>query len=112
MQNDTGWIDLEKLKILQDKKFVLPGDTPKNLQQRLDELLEKLWDELEDIPFKEKIEYLDDDYLDFEIGKTTKEDIWHWFDDRYSEGVHYLLYEYDKENIKQSVYFTEVDRNI
>lgn len=37
---------------------------------------------------KEEIEYLDDDYLDFEIGKTTKEDIWHWFDDRYSEGVH------------------------
>lgn len=96
-QNDTGWIDLEELKVLQDKKFVLPGDTPKDLQRRLDELLEKLWIELEDIPFKEdeSIEYLDDSYLDFKVGEVTKEDIWHWFDDRHSKGIHYLLYEYN-----------------
>lgn len=98
-QNDTGWIDLEELKILQDKKFVLPGDTPRDLQRRLDELLEKLWIELEDIPFKEyeSIEYLDDSYLDFEVGETTKEDIWHWFDDRHSKGIHFLIYEYEKD---------------
>ena len=96
-QNDTGYIDLEKLKYLQDNKFVTPGDTPKELQKRLDELLEKLWTELEDVPFEEDggIEYLDDNYLDFEIGETSKDDIWHWFDDRHSKGVQYLLYEYE-----------------
>lgn len=112
IQNNTGWIDLEKLKILQDKRFVLPGETPKELQQRLDELLEKLWDALEDIPFKEKdrIEYLDGEYLDFAIDKTTKEDIWHWFDNRYSKGVHHLLY--GIENDGQVVYYTEVNDRI
>lgn len=113
-QNDTGWIDLEELKTLQDKKYVLPGDTPRDLQRRLDELLEKLWIELEDIPFKEieGVEYLDDNYIDFEVGETTKEDIWHWFDDRHSKGIHYLLYEYDKENDKQAIYYTEVNERI
>lgn len=113
-QNDTGWIDLEELKILQDNNFVLPGDTPRDLQRRLDELLEKLWKGLEDVPFAENqgMEYLDDCYLDFEVGETTKEDIWHWFDDRYSKGIHYLLYEYDEENNKQAIYYTEVNERI
>ena len=100
-QNDTEWIDLEKLKILQDKEYVLSGDTPIDLQKRLDKMLETLWAALEDVPFceNEGVEYLDDDYLDFEFETTTKEDIWHWFDERHSKGVHFLLYEYEiKEN--------------
>ena len=98
-QNDTEWIDLEKLKILQDKKYVLPGDTPIDLQKRLDKMLETLWEALEDVPFCEieGVECLDDDYLDFEFETTTKEDIWHWFDERYSKGVYHLLYEFENE---------------
>ena len=101
-QNDTEWIDLEKLKILQDKKYVLPGDGPLDLQKKLDRLLEILWEALEDVPFCEieGVEVLDDDYLDFEFETTTKEDIWHWFDERYSKGVHYLLYEFEREDDK------------
>jgi len=113
-QNDTGYIDLEKLKYLQYNKFVTPGDTPKELQKRLDELLEKLWIELEDVPFEEHegIEYLDDNYLDFEVGETSKEDIWHWFDDRHSKGIHYLLYEYERTDKKKCIYYTEVNERI
>lgn len=104
-QNDTEWIDLEKLKILQDKEYVLPGDTPIDLQKRLDKMLETLWEALEDVPFCEidGVEVLDDDYLDFEFETTTKEDIWHWFDERYSKGVHYLLYEFENEDEKKQI---------
>lgn len=113
-QNDTGYIDIEKLKHLQDNKFVVPGDTPIELQHKLDELLEKLWEELEDVPFEEDegIEYLDDNYLDFEVGETSKEDIWHWFDDRHSKGIHYLLYGYEKSDNKKCIYYTEVSERI
>lgn len=99
-QSDTEWIDLEKLKILQDNGFVVPGDRPTDLMNKLDNLLERLWCGLEDIPFYEEdgVQYIEEDYLEFEEG-TSKEDIWHWFDERHSKGVHFLLYEYEiKEN--------------
>ncbi len=99
-QNDTEWIDLEKLKVLQDEGYVLLGDGPQELQKRLDKLLEKLWEGLEDIPFCEEDSelHIEEDYLDFKEG-TSREDIWHWFDERYSKGVYSLLYEYEnKEN--------------
>ena len=65
--------------------------------EKKDENMEKLWCELENVPFSEKdgVEILDGPFLDFEQGKTTKEDIWHWFDQNYSKGVHYLLYCYE-----------------
>lgn len=98
-QSDTEWIDLEKLKVLQDKGLVIPGDRPTDLMNKLDNLLEKLWDGLEDIPFYEEDgeQYIEENYLDFEEG-TSKEDIWHWFDERHSKGVHFLLYEYETNN--------------
>lgn len=102
-QSDTEWIDLEKLKVLQDKGFVVPGDRPTDLMNKLDKLLEKLWEGLEDIPFYEEDSelHIEEDYLSFEKG-TSREDIWHWFDERHSKGVYFLLYEYDG-NEKDSI---------
>lgn len=60
-----------------------------------DLLIEKWWDELTDIPFKETMGghlLLEYDWLLFKAG-TEREDIWHWFDKVHSKGVHYLLYE-------------------
>lgn len=111
-QSDTEWIDLEKLKVLQDEGFVVPGDRPTDLMKKLDNLLEKLWEGLEDRPFYEKDseQYIEEDYLEFEAG-TSREDIWHWFDERHSKGVHFLLYEYDSTP-KEIVCYTEIDERI
>ena len=53
--------------------------------------LENLWKSLEDIPMNEN-EQLEEDWFIFPKG-TDKEEIWHWFDEQYSKGVYYLLYE-------------------
>lgn len=56
-----------------------------------DEELEKLWGELEDIPMNPETECLEAPFMDFPVG-TPREDIWHWFDQRHSQGVYFLLY--------------------
>ena len=48
--------------------------------------LEVLWDIFGDIPMNPETECLDDDFLHFPRG-TSREDIWHWFDEHYSRGV-------------------------
>lgn len=55
-----------------------------------DELLAKMWDTLTDIPVDENT-CLEIPWFVFEKG-TYNEDIWHWFDDRHSKGVWYLIY--------------------
>lgn len=55
--------------------------------------LENLWKFLEDIPMNEN-EQLEEDWFIFPKG-TDKEEIWHWFDEQYSKGVSYLLYEFN-----------------
>ena len=54
--------------------------------------IEKLWQELGDIPINDNEEI----ELDFHLWKagTHREDIWHWFDDQYEEsgGVTSLMY--------------------
>lgn len=60
--------------------------------------IEKLWDELTDVPFDES-EYdlmLSDNWFIFEKG-TKREDIWHWFDKYHSKGVGWLMNEYEKK---------------
>lgn len=110
-QSHIDWINSKKLKMLQDKGFIVAGDRPTDLMKKLDKMVEKLWEGLEDIPFyEEKSEqYIEEDYLDFEEG-TSKEDICHWFDERHSKGVHFLLYEY--EIGKEKVKFAEVYERI
>lgn len=56
-----------------------------------DKILEDLWAELEDIPVNPETECLEAPFLGFPAG-TFREDIWHWFDERHSKGIAYLLY--------------------
>lgn len=94
----------KELEYLQDQgvidKVNDEDNTYKLSQEYLDIYLEKKWKELEDIGFKEvdSEQILDEQYWDFEKSITTNEDIWHYFDDNYSKGVHYLLYEYEINN--------------
>lgn len=62
-----------------------------------DRMIEEMWEELEDIPFDEDEDsgelYITQDWKEFKTGES-REDIWHWFDERHSKGVAYLLNEY------------------
>ena len=60
------------------------------LQER-DAKLERLWDKLADVPMNPETEEMEEPFLHFPVG-TNREDIWHWFDERHSKGVVYLLY--------------------
>lgn len=60
-----------------------------------DDYLKRLWNEFADVPFDDHLDSdmtLVVDWHGFPAG-TEREDIWHWFDDRYSKGVYALLYE-------------------
>ena len=65
-----------------------------------DKILEDLWAALEDIPMDPETEKLEGDLV-LEDGTvlfphgTEREEIWHWFDERYSKGVYHLLYNTD-----------------
>lgn len=61
-----------------------------------DRKLEELWDELDGVPFDDDDPTgsdmkLAEDWNGFPKG-TEREEIWHWFDRRYSKGVVHLLY--------------------
>jgi len=61
-----------------------------------DRELEELWAELEDIPFDEDEDgrlILAEPWMHFEKG-AWNEDIWRWFDERYTKGVYHLIYGY------------------
>lgn len=60
--------------------------------------IEKLWKLLEDKPFDEDEDgrlVLCEDWFGFPAG-TDREEIWHWFDENYNDGVAALLYEKEK----------------
>ena len=61
------------------------------LAQR-DEKLERLWAEFSDVPMDPETETMQGEFLDFPVG-TPREDIWRWFDERYTKGVYHLLYQ-------------------
>lgn len=56
-----------------------------------DRRLEALWNEFGDVPMNPETEQIEEPFLHFQIG-THREDVWRWFDERYSKGVAYLLY--------------------
>ena len=59
--------------------------------------IEKLWEELEDIPVYEDENYelcLDTDLQGWSKG-TSVDEIWHWFDEHHSKGVGWLMNEYE-----------------
>ena len=61
-----------------------------------DGALEQLWAALDDVPFDDGGPTQDmtllEDWNGFQAG-TGREEIWHWFDERHTKGVYYLLYE-------------------
>lgn len=56
-----------------------------------DKILEDLWAEFSDVPMNPETECMEAPFLGFPAG-TFREDIWHWFDERHSKGVSYLMY--------------------
>lgn len=67
--------------------------------------LERLWAEFGDVPMNPETECMDEPFLGFPAG-THREEIWHWFDERHSRGVSYLLHG-AQEQVKKC--FTVVD---
>lgn len=59
--------------------------------QTRDAKLEQLWGEFADVPMNPGTEEMEEPFLHFPVG-TNREEIWHWFDERHSNGVVYLLY--------------------
>lgn len=68
------------------------------LQDR-DHALESLWREFSDVPMNPETECMDEEFMHFPDG-TSREDIWHWFDERHSKGIAYLMYGAIKEPAK------------
>ncbi len=56
-----------------------------------DERLEELWSEFGDVPMDPETEFMEAPFLGFPAG-THREEIWRWFDERYTGGVYSLLY--------------------
>lgn len=61
-------------------------------QEERNQHLESLWREFGDVPMNPETECMEAPFLCFPSG-THREDIWHWFDERHSKGVAYLLNE-------------------
>lgn len=102
-ETKTPFVDPFLLHELQKRELIKPGEKTEQLRKRLDRLVEKVWEGLEDIPFyeKESVQYIDEDYFEFKKG-TEKEEIWHWFDENHSKGIHFLLYEYEINKTEES----------
>lgn len=60
-------------------------------QKKKDKWLKGLWNEFGAIPMNPETECIEADWRGWKAG-TFREDIWHWFDERHSKGVAYLLY--------------------
>lgn len=70
-------------------KTTIEGDMP--VLGSRDKELEDLWGEFSDASMDPETECMDEPFLGFPAG-THREEIWHWFDERHSKGVAYLLY--------------------
>jgi hypothetical protein len=66
--------------------------------------LERLWTDIEDVPFDPETETFEEPILGFPAG-TPREDVWHWFDERHSKGVAYLLYGDTTERTNEKLCF-------
>ncbi len=56
-----------------------------------DEELEELWSQFGDVPMNPETECIEAPFMGWGVG-IHREEIWHWFDERYSKGVAALLY--------------------
>lgn len=79
--------------MMRDWKLNTQDDDPAlmdTLSER-DKRLEELWQDFGDIPMDPETECIEEPFLMFQPG-TCRYDIWHWFDERHSKGVRFLLY--------------------
>lgn len=56
-----------------------------------DEEQEKMWASFSDVPMNPETECIEEKFMGWGPG-TSREEIWHWFDERHSKGVAFLLY--------------------
>lgn len=92
---DDGSVDVfDSIQLLM-RKWKIVGDDEDmagmpTIKAR-DERLKALWQQFTDVPMNPETECMEEDFLHFPAG-THREDIWHWFDERHSKGIAYLLY--------------------
>jgi len=55
-----------------------------------DNELMDLWEQLEDIPYDPVKEEIEAPFIHFPAG-TSKDEIWHWFDEHYTCGLYVLM---------------------
>lgn len=48
--------------------------------------IDKMWEQLSDIPVNNTGEIIEDKFYIWEKG-TSRDDIWHWFDERVQDGI-------------------------
>lgn len=80
-------------------KTTIEGDMP--VLGSRDKELEDLWAEFSDVSMDPETECMDEPFMGFPSG-THREDIWHWFDERHSKGVVYLLYGGPEDYVPES----------
>ena len=86
--------------LAQDAEIVLDKNTIEQIADptHRNQKLQKLWNELGDVSFDFTEEHPDgilaENWAGFEVG-TDKYEIWHWFDDQYSEGIYHLMFPKD-----------------
>ncbi len=99
--NDTPDLGLEPMYAWTEKygtnyswTVVETPDNPLTIPQRsdIDRQLENLWQQFGDIPMDPETECIEEPFLDFPAG-TFREEVWHWFDERYSKGIYNLMYQ-------------------
>ena len=71
-----------------NKQYVVDG-IPYDVYSDND--LKELWEMFGDVPMNPETECMEEAFLGFPAG-THREEIWHWFDKRYSKGVYALMY--------------------
>lgn len=81
----TNWLKSQR------SKNVCQPQSSSSEKEYTDTELEELWQAFGDIPMNPETEVMADDFLHFPKG-THREDIWKWFDQKHSKGIHFLLY--------------------
>lgn len=96
--NNDIIVHIQKTEKIYDKYGgTAPYRLPTDEQERTaihDRAFRELWGRLGDIPFDEMGNgelALAEDWAGFPQG-TEREEIWHWFDENYSQGVHALMF--------------------
>lgn len=74
-----------------------------------DKRLERLWAEFGDVPMNPETEEIEAPFLCFPAG-TNREEVWEWFDERYSRGVAKLLLvgESKDREVAQALFLTSL----